>query len=175
MKRCLEKELNLSNKRFKIGEETELFCEIQSKKVVRVVGRSGRNWKSSYERYRSSYYGNRKERNIVKSRIGNKSKEGNGMKENIENVEYSEDTVNSENIVDIENTDSVTIEELVVWQPTVGSDAFNEGFEVSDLNDIEAFVEEGEVFNSVSGDDEGVNIICNNEDEEVFEVLEVLH
>ena len=34
----------------------------------------------------------------------------------------------------IENADSVTIEELVDWQPTVGSDAFNEGFEVSVLN-----------------------------------------
>ena len=64
------------------------------------------------------------------------------MKENIDNVDYGEDTVNSENIVDIENTDSVTIEELVVWQLTIGSDAFNEGFEVSDLNKIEAFVEE---------------------------------
>ena len=50
--------------------------------------------------------------------------------------------MNSEYIVGIENTDSVTIEESVVWQPTVGSDAFNEGFEVSDLNKIEAFVEE---------------------------------
>ena len=119
LKRCLEKDLNIHNKRFKSGEETELFCENQSEKIVRGVGRGGRSWKSSYQRYRSSYYGSRKERNIVKSRIGNKRKEGNGMKENIENVEYSEDTVNSENIVDIENTDSVTIEELVVWQPTV--------------------------------------------------------
>ena len=109
LKRCLEKDLNIPNKRFKSGEETELFCEIQSEKVVRVVGRGGRNWKSSYQRYRSSYYGSRKERNIVKSRIGNKRKEGNCMKENIENVESSEDTVNSEYIVGIENTDSVTI------------------------------------------------------------------
>ena len=175
MKRYLEKELNVSNKRFKIGEETELFCEIQSKKAVRVVGRSGRNWRSSYQKYRSSYYSGRKGRNIVKSRIGNKSKEGNGMKENIENVESSEDTVNPEYIVGIENTDSVTIEESVVWQPTVGSDAFNEGFEVSDLNKIEALVEEGEVFNSLSGEDKGGKIIIfNNDDEEVLEVLEVI-
>ena len=73
------------------------------------------------------------------------------MKENIENVESSDDIKNSENIEvsenteDIENTDSVTIEELVDWQPTVGSDAFNEGFEVSDLNGIEAFEEDGDV------------------------------
>ena len=40
---------------------------------------------------------------------------------------------------------------------------------------IEAFVEEGEVFNSVSGEDEGEKIIIfNNDDEEVLEVLEVL-
>ena len=45
----------------------------------------------------------------------------------------------------IENADSVTIEELVDWQPTVGSDAVNEGFEVSVLNSIEAFIEEGDV------------------------------
>ena len=148
LKRCLEKDLNISNKRFKSGEETELFCEIQSKKVVRVVGRGGRNWKSSYQRYRSSYYGSRKESNIVKSRIGNKRREVNGMKENFENVVSSDDIKNSENIKvseiteDVENIDSVNIEELVVWQPTSGSDAFNEGFEVSDLNKIEAFVEE---------------------------------
>ena len=131
LKRCLEKNEDLSNKRVKMCTEIGHVYEVQSKKNVRVVGRSGRNWRSSYQKYRSGYYSGRKGRNIVKSRIGNKSKEGNGMKENIENVEYSEDTVNSENIVDIENTDSVTIEELVVWQPTVGSDAFNEGFEVS--------------------------------------------
>ena len=102
------------------------------------------------------------------------------MKENIENVESSDDIKNSENIEvsentkDVENTDSVTIEESVVWQPTFGSDAFNEGFEVSDLNKIDAFVEEGEVFNSVSGEDEGEKIIIfNNDDEEVLEVLEV--
>ena len=148
LKRCLEKDLNIPNKRFKSGEETELFCEIQSEKVVRVVGRGGRSWKSSYQRYRSSYYGSRKESNIVKSRIGNKRREVNGMKENFENVVSSDDIKNSENIKvsenteDIENIDSVTIEELVVWQPTSGSDAFNKGFEVSDLNKIEAFVEE---------------------------------
>ena len=180
LKRCLEKDLNIPNKRFKSGEETELFCENQSEKVVRVVGRGGRSWKSSYQRYRSSYYGSRKESNIVKSRIRNKRREVNGMKENFENVVFSDDIKNSENIKvsenteDIENIDSVTIEELVVWQPTSGSDAFNEGFEVSDLNKIEAFVEEGEVFNSVSGEDKGEKIIIfNNDDEEVLEVLEV--
>ena len=109
LKRCLEKELNLSNKKFKSGEETELFCEIQSEKVVRVVGRGGRNWKSSYQRYRSSYYGSRKERNIVKSRIRKKRKEEVGIRD------------------DIENVDADTIEEIVVWQPTTGSEAFNEG------------------------------------------------
>ena len=181
LKRFLEINEDLSNKKFKIDEETELFCEVQSKKVVGVVGRSGRKWRSTYQRYRSSYYGSRKERNIVKSRIGNKRKEGNGMKENIENVESSDDIKNSENIEvsenteDIENTDSVTIEELVDWQPTVGSEAFNEGFEVSDLNNIEALVEEGEVFNSVSGEEKGEKIIIfNNDDEEALEVLEVI-
>ena len=48
LKRCLEKDLNISNKRFKSGEETELFCENQSEKVVRGAGRGGRSWKSSY-------------------------------------------------------------------------------------------------------------------------------
>ena len=60
----------------------------------------------------------------VKSKTANKEKEEDGIKDNIENA------------------DSVTIDELVVWQPTIGSDAFNEGFEVSDLNKIEALVEE---------------------------------
>ena len=125
MKRCLEKELNVSNKRFKVGEETELFCEIQSKKVVGVVGRSGRKWRSTYQRYRSSYSGCYNRRNMyVKSKTANKEKEEDGIKDNIENADF------------------VKIEDLVVWQPTSGSDAFNEGFEVSDLNKIEAFVEE---------------------------------
>ena len=124
LKRCLEKDLNIPNKRFKSGEETELFCENQSEKVVRGVGRGGRSWKSSYQRYRSRYYGSRKERNIVKSRIGKKRKEEVDIRD------------------DIEKVDADTIEEIVVWQPTTGSEAFNEGFEVSDLNKIEAFVEE---------------------------------
>ena len=42
---------------------------------------------------------------------------------------------------DIEKVDADTIEEIVVWQPTTGSEAFNEGF-VSDFNKINAFVEE---------------------------------
>ena len=104
------------------------------------------------------------------------------MEENFENVVFSDDIKNSENIEvsenteDIENIDSVTIEESVVWQPTFGSDAFNEGFEVSDLNKIEALVEEeGEVFNSVSGEDKGGKIIIfNDDDEEILEVLEVI-
>ena len=125
LKRCLEKDLNIPNKRFKSGEEIELFCENQNEKVVRVVGRGGRSWKSSYQRYKSSYYGGRNKRNMyVKSKTANKEKEEDGIKDNIENADF------------------VKIEDLVVWQPTIGSDAFNEGFEVSDLNKIEAFVEE---------------------------------
>ena len=60
----------------------------------------------------------------VKSKTANKEKEEDGIKDNIENADF------------------VKIEDLVVWQPTSGSEAFNEGFEVSDLNKIEAFVEE---------------------------------
>ena len=123
LKRCLEKDLNIPNKRFKSGEETELFCENQSEKVVRGVGRGGRSWKSSYKRYKSRYYGSRKERNSFKTRIGKKRKEEVDIRD------------------DIEKVDADTIEEIVVWQPTSGSDAFNEGF-VSDLNKIEAFGEE---------------------------------
>ena len=102
LKRCLEKDLNIPNKRFKSGEETELFCENQSEKVVRGVGRGGRSWKSSYQRYRSRYYGSRKERNMhVKSKTANKEKEEDGIKDNIENADF------------------VKIEDLVVWQPTL--------------------------------------------------------
>ena len=181
LKRILEINEDLSNKRVKMCTEIGHFYEVQSNKNVITVGRNSSDyWKSSYQRYRLSYYGGYRGRNrCVKSRIGSKKKEGDGKKENIENAEYTEDTENSENIEDtenIENTEDIDIiEELFDWQPTIGSDAFNEGFGVSVLNGIEAFVEEGEIFNSVSGDDEGVNIsICNNEDEEVFEVLEVL-
>ena len=60
----------------------------------------------------------------VKSKTANKEKGEDGIKDNIENADF------------------VKIEDLVVWQLTSGSDAFNEGFEVSDLNKIEAFVEE---------------------------------
>ena len=118
LKRCLEKELCIPNKRSKIDE---LFRENQSDKIVRGAGRGGRSWKSSYQRYKG-YYGSRKGRNSFKTLIGKKRKE---------EVDIGDD---------IEKVDANTIEEIVVWQPTSGSDAFNEGF-VSDFNKIEAFGE----------------------------------
>ena len=152
VKRCLEEELGIPYKRLKI-DETELFRKNQSDKTVIGVGR-GRCWKTSYQRYKSRYYGSRKERNSFKTRIGKKRKEEVDIRD------------------DIEKVDADTIEEIVVWQPTTGSEAFNEGF-VSDFNKIEAFGEGGEVSDSVSGEDEAVNIsICNNQDEEVLEVCE---
>ena len=155
LKRCLEKELGIPNKRLKI-DETELFCENRSDKAFRGVGRGERSWKSSYQRYKSRYYGSRKERNSFKTRIGKKRKEEVDIRD------------------DIEKVDADTIEEIVVWQPTTGSEAFNEGF-VSDLNEIEAFGEGGEVSNSVSVEDKGGKIIIfNDDDEEIFEVLEVI-
>ena len=184
LKRILETNEDLSNKRVKICTEIGHFYEVQSNKNVLTVGRNSSDyWRSSYQRYFLRYYGDYSGRKrSVKNKIGSKKKVVDGKKENIKKVEYSNDVKNSENIEvsentenldDIENTDFVTIEELVDWQPTIGSDAVNEGFEVSVLNGIEASVEEGEVFNSVSGDDKGVSIsICNNEYEEVLEVLE---
>ena len=150
LKRILETNEDLSNKRVKICTEIGHFYEVQSNKNVLTVGRNSSDyWRSSYQRYRLSCYGGYSGRKrCVKNRIGSKKKVVDGKKENIKKAEYSNDIKNSENIEvsenteDIENTDSVTIEELVVWQPTIGSDAFNEGFEVSDLNKIEALVEE---------------------------------
>ena len=182
LKRILKTNEDLSNKRVKICTEIGHFYEVQSNKNVLTVGRNSSDyWRSSYQRYRLSCYGGYSGRKrCVKNRIGSKKKVVDGKKENIKKAEYSNDIKNSENIEvsgnteDIKNTDSVTIEELVDWQPTVGSEAFNEGFEVSDLNGIEA-AEEGEVFNSVCGEDEGEKIIIfNNDDEEVLEVLEVI-
>ena len=148
LKRFLEKDVDLSNKRVKMCEETGHFYEVRSKKNVIFVERNGSDyWRSSYQRYRLSYYGGSNGRNrCVKSRIGSKKKkEEDGKKE---------------------NTD--VIEEFVDWQPTSARMHSNEGFEVSVLNGIEAPVKDGEVVKAVSGDDEGVKIaICNNEDEEV--------
>ena len=153
LKRILEINEDLSNKRVKMCTETGRFYEVGSNKNVITVERNSSDyWKSSYQRYRLSYYGGYRGRNrCVKNRIGSKKKEGDGKKENIKKAEYSNDIENSENIEvsenteNIENTDSVTIEELVDWQPTIGSEAFNEGFEVSDLNGIEALVKDGDV------------------------------
>ena len=118
LKRGLEEELGIARKKLKI-DEAELLCKNQSDKAGR-----GRSWKSSYQKYKSGFYGSRKGRNSFKTLIGKKRKE---------EVDIGDD---------IEKVDANTIEEIVVWQPTSGSEAFNEGFEVSDLNKIEAFVEE---------------------------------
>ena len=151
LKRILEINEDLSNKRVKMCTETGRFYEVGSNKNVIFVTRNTSDyWRSSYQRYRLSYYGSSKRRNrCVKSRIGSKKKGEDGKKENIENTENTENienTENTENTEDIENTeDTDIIEELVDWQPTIGSDAFNEGFEVSVLNGIEAPVEDGDV------------------------------
>ena len=126
LKRILETNEDLSNKRVKICTEVGHFYEVQSNKNVLTVGRNSSDYgRSSYQRYFLRYYGDYSGRKrSVKNKIRSKKKVVDGLEENIENADF------------------VKIEDLVVWQPTSGSEAFNEGFEVSDLNKIEAFVEE---------------------------------
>ena len=117
LKRGLDEELGIARKKLKI-DEAELLCKNQSDKAGR-----GRSWKSSYQKYKSGFYGSRKGRNSFKILIGKKRKE---------EVDIGDDT---------DKVDADTIEEIVVRQPSFGSDAFNEG-SVSDFNKIEAFGEE---------------------------------
>ena len=71
-------------------------------------------------RYKSKCYGRRKESNSFKTLIGKKRKE---------EVDIGDD---------IDKVDANTIDEIVVRQPSFGSDACNERFD-SDSNKIEAF------------------------------------
>ena len=109
LKRILEINEDLSNKRVKMCTEIGHFYEVQSNKNVITVGRNSSDyWRSSYQRYRLSYYGGYSGRKrCVKNRIGSKKKEGDGKKENIENAEYTEDTENTVNIEDTENIEDI--------------------------------------------------------------------
>ena len=114
LKRGLEKELGIPRKKLKIDET--VLRENQSDKA----GGCGRSWKNSYRRYKSKCYGRRKENNSFKTLIGKKRKE---------EVDIGDGT---------DKVDANTIDEIVVQQPSFGSDAFNKRF-VSNLKKIEAF------------------------------------
>ena len=150
LKRFRERDVDLSNKRLKMCEETGYFLEVRSEKNVGFFERNGISfWRSSYRSDRLNHYGDSNGRNrCVKSRIESKrkdKKEEDGKKE---------------------KTDE--IEEFLDWQPASARMHSNEGFEVSVLNGIEAPVKDGEVVEAVSGDDEGVKIaIGNNDDHEI--------
>ena len=146
LKRGSEKELGIPRKKLKIDET--VLRENQSDKA----GGCGRSWKNSYRRYKSKCYGRRKESNSFKTLIGKKRKE---------EVDIGDDT---------DKVDAKTIEEIVVRQPSCGSDAFNESF-VRFLN--EKYGEGGEVSNLEPVENKGEKIvIVNDNDEEIFEVLE---
>ena len=72
LKRFRERDVDLSNKRLKMCEETGHFFEVRSEKNVRFFERNGINfWRSSYRSDRLNYYGGSNGRNrCVKSRIG---------------------------------------------------------------------------------------------------------
>ena len=112
VKRGSEKEVGIPRKKLKIDET--VLRENQSD----TAGGCGKSWKNSYRRYKSKCYGRRKENNNFKTLIGKKRKKE----------------------VDIgdEKVDANTIDEIVVRQPSFGSDACNERFD-SDFNKIEAF------------------------------------
>ena len=116
VKRGSEKEVGIPRKKLKMDESVR---ENQSD----TAGGCGKSWKNSYRRYKSKCYGRRKENNSFKTLIGKKRNE---------EVDSGDGT---------DKVDANTIDEIVVQQPSFGSDAFNEGF-VSDSNKIEAFVEE---------------------------------
>ena len=77
LKRFLEINEDLSNKRVKMCTETGRFYEVGSNKNVITVERNSSDyWRSSYQRYRLSYYGGYRGRNrCIKNRIGSKKKE----------------------------------------------------------------------------------------------------
>ena len=122
LKRILETNEDLSNKRVKICTEVGHFYEVQSNKNVLTVGKNSSDyWRSSYQRYFLRYYGDYSGRKrSVKNKIRSKKKVVDGLEENIDKV------------------DANTIDEIVVRQPSFGSDACNERFD-SDFNKIEAF------------------------------------
>ena len=84
------------------------------------AGGCGRRLKNSYRRYISKCYGKRKENKNFNTLIVKKKKK----------------EVDSGNATD--KVDANTIDDIVVQQPSFGSDAFNERF-VSNLKKIEAF------------------------------------
>ena len=90
LKRILETNEDLSNKRVKICTEIGHFYEVQSNKNVITVGRNSSDyWKSSYQRYFLSYYGGyRGRKRCVKNKIGSKKKVVDGLEENIENADF---------------------------------------------------------------------------------------
>ena len=127
LKRFRERDVDLSNKRLKMCEETGHFYEVRSEKNVGYSERNGINfWRSSYRSDRLNHYGDSNGRNrCVKRRIDSKrkdKKEEGGKKE---------------------KTDE--IEEFLDWQPASARMHSNEGFEVSVLNGIEAPVKDGDV------------------------------
>ena len=90
LKRILETNEDLSNKRVKICTEVGHFYEVQSNKNVLTVGRNSSDyWRRSYQRYFLRYYGDYSGRKrIVKNKIGSKKKVVDGLEENIENADF---------------------------------------------------------------------------------------
>ena len=114
VKRGSEKEVGIPRKKLKIDET--VLRENQSD----TAGGCGKSWKNSYRRYKSKCYGRRKENNNFKTLIGKKKKK----------------EVDSGNATD--KVDANTIDDIVVQQPSFGSDAFNKRF-VMFLKKIEVF------------------------------------
>ena len=90
LKRILETNEDLSNKRVKICTEVGHFYEVQSNKNVLTVGRNSSDcWRSSYQRYFLRYYGDYSGRKrSVKNKIGSKKKVVDGLEKNIENADF---------------------------------------------------------------------------------------
>ena len=74
LKRFRERDVDLSNKRLKMCEETGYFFEVRSEKNVGFFERNGINfWRSSYRSDRLNHYGDSNGRNrCVKRRIDSK-------------------------------------------------------------------------------------------------------
>ena len=92
LKRFIEGDVDLSNKRLKMCEETGHFYEVRSEKNVGFFERNGINfWRSSYRSDRLNHYGDSNGRNrCVKRRIDSKrkdKKEEGGKKEKTDEIE----------------------------------------------------------------------------------------
>ena len=111
LKRFRERDVDLSNKRLKMCEETGYFLEVRSEKNVGFFERNGISfWRSSYRSDRLNHYTDSNGRNrYVKSRIESKRKD-----------KKEEDSKK-------EKTDE--IEEFLVWRPAPAREHSSEGFE----------------------------------------------